>query len=383
MTPIVRESLQEDTSRRPLETDYTTMVLKHFSKTGTLKNELLLGPLHHELNTAMLPLKDTGASNILLTKVSFDCKITTKTGEVFRKYIHFDLKIPGINNPENGGALSYDFLENFYGNKATIYDLLGAFYNLGRQQVNCTDTTHGHKPNYDGKNASQDQYIRHTEQALVAYLASETGAQMLINRLRATIRGDHQTAQAVKVYNIGLHLHSTKTCCAPCEYALTGLMTPNTCFNDQEERTYSLLSNFQKLGTMQNEQLTFSFPRKSAFRLLVTVTANTNDKDHQKQPEYTPTSIAATSRSEYPIPVKNPLISRKIFTTMVSNEFDRRQMGISAHLQDKTVAISGSLATPGSPKTIRAARFTEEEQDEQVCALTRDFANLCSSQFFK
>lgn len=340
-----------------------------------MKNALALGPLHQELERAALELNGTGSSNILLAKVSFDCEMKTKAGEVFRKYIHFDLKIPGLDNDQHQGVLSYNFLEQLHGSKKKVYELIEAFYKSGRREVNRADEQHGIQPLYDGTKPAHDQYIRHTEQMLVAYLASEEGAQMLLNRLRATIRGNHQEVQAVKVYNIGLHLHSTKTCCAPCEYSLIGLMTPTAVFTDQV-KDYSLISNFQRLGRAPNEQLQFSFPRRSLFRVIVTVTATENDSVHKTQPNYTQTPLAAGALPEYAISVKDPGVSKKIFTSMLNSGFDRRKMATAAHLQDKTVAISGSLATAGSPRTARATSQAKEEEEEAVAGLIRDFATL-------
>jgi len=188
------------------------------------------------------------------------------------EYFVFDLRIPGANTTKES-VFSYDrLIEGFY-SREQLYSNLKRFYSLGKNTVNPTDNKHGHKPLYDPKSSKHDQYILHTEQLLVAYLSTLQSAYMLRNRLRTEIRAKHPDVRQVKVYNMGLHMHSTKTCCAPCEYSLIGLM-------NRRERGF--LPNFQKVCLEQNDLIKFCFPQKSKFSLLVTVTASEHDADHQK-----------------------------------------------------------------------------------------------------
>jgi hypothetical protein len=211
--------------------EFATMRLVHRTKTThIIKNSLSLNRIHHELEVDSLHLSKSGSSNILLSKVSFDCLIITKSEKKYRDYLSFDLRIPGANTEEET-VFSYDMIEKAYNGKVNLYETLKHFYTFGRSIANNEDHKHGHRPDYDSKSSKHDQYIRHTEQLLVAYLALPEAAKMLSNRLRLELRGKYADVNVVKVYNMGLHMHSTKTCCAPCEYSLIGLMNDNKGLN--------------------------------------------------------------------------------------------------------------------------------------------------------
>ena len=167
-----------------------------------------------------------------------------------------------------------------YGNKQ-IYQTLRHFYYLGRNVANPEDDKHGHQPDYDHTTSRHDQYILHTEQMLVAYLALPEAATMLVNRLRIAIRGEYPDVVAVKTYNMGLHMHLTKTCCAPCEYSLIGLMNKNGAPLVRNRMRLGFLHNFRAAATSPNQQMTINLPRNSLFRMVVTVTASNNDGHHQ------------------------------------------------------------------------------------------------------
>ena len=340
--------------------EYAMMKLAHFSKKGVLKNELLLKDIHHELELDSLFLNMSGASNVLLSKVSFDCLIKEEDKEM-REFITFELKIPGTNI-EGETVFSYNLIEKLYGSKAALYKALKFFYVKGRTVANGGNCKHGTTPDYDFMNPKHDQYIRHTEQLLVAYLALPQGSQMLYNRLRSEIRGKFPDATAVKVYNMSLHMHSTKTCCASCEYSLIGLMNQITEVCILNKRL-GFLSNFKAHALVLNEQLKFSLPKKSNFKLLVTVTANDHDKDHRKQPEKKRISIRLNQNVPYKvINVKKRNSSISIFLAKLNIGYDRNRLPALSYLIDNTVAISGSKATKGSPGTIDKIKSVRNEE---------------------
>lgn len=132
LTPSCQEASLPNGERTRLIHEYTTMMLAHASKQGVIKKHLHLAPIHHELELDSLTLQNSGASNILVSKVSFDCLITTASGEEVRDYIHFDLRIPGTNTDDEG-VLSYEILEKTYGGKAELYSVMKSFYTLGRE----------------------------------------------------------------------------------------------------------------------------------------------------------------------------------------------------------------------------------------------------------
>ena len=99
LTPYIRETVMPvgEQERRGVIHKYTTMQLSHLSRAGVEKNSLYLRDIHHDLEANFLSLEQPGrgASNILLSHVSFDCLITKADGSQVRKYISFDLRIPG------------------------------------------------------------------------------------------------------------------------------------------------------------------------------------------------------------------------------------------------------------------------------------------------
>lgn len=365
LTPTYRISTQPTTSRTKLTHEFTTMRLEHHTKEKECKNSLSLGRVHHQLEMNSLFLHNSGASNILLSKVSFDCLIREKSGKEYRDYISFDLRIPGANT-EQEVVLTYDMVEALYGSQEKLYSAIEHFYRLGRTSINANNYQHGNCPNYDVSATGQGQFIRHTEQILVAFLARPRATKMLRNRLRTEIRGKYWQASTVKVYNMGLHIHSTKTCCAPCEYSLIGLMKDRVGLM-QNGVKLGFLPNFQQACSIPNEQLSFTLPRRSYFRLLVTVSTSEADAHHRAQPEYTMNKLKPQdSVPPYIINVKDAgLVSNRLFLTMLDSGYDQRKLPLLPSLTDITVGISGSKATKGSPGTNSRVKAVRDEELDQ------------------
>ncbi len=356
--------------------EYTTMRLVHQRKNNEdnkkkAKNTLSLTALHHELEIDSLVLRKSGASNILLSKVSFDCLITDKRlttdkpAKEYRDYISFDLKIPGVNSDKEA-VFSYEMVKEAFGSRENLYAALEYFYAVGRGIANQANHKHGIQPDYNPRYSKHDQYILHTEQLLIAYLALPEASAMLRNCLRTKIRGKYSEAASVKVYNMGLHMHSTKTCCAPCEYSLLGLMNAREGFK-QGQKQLGFLPNFQQACSSLDEQLAFTFPKKSSFRLLVTVTASESDATHKQQPTYTRQELASSESTPlHVISVKAQTTFQCIFTTLLSAEYDPRKLAASSTLNDKTVGISGSKNTPGSSPTAKKVKEVREAELDQI-----------------
>ena len=377
VVPTCQISTPREGERREVTHKFALMVLTHYTKEGKIKNSLPLGPIHQELELESLALYSSGSSNILLSKMSFDCLITGASGETFRDYLCFDLKIPGVNGAKES-VFSYDSIEATYGGKKNLYDTLKHFYDLGHQIAAPNGRGHGHHPDYDSTNSKHDQYIRHTEQLLVAYFALPEAAEMLCNRLRTEIRGKYPDASSVKVYNMGLHMQSTKTCCAPCEYSLVGLMNELNGFM-LNGKPLGFLSNFKRICAVPNPQLLFTLPKKSPFRLLVTVSASGADADHQKQPTYSRSRLAVRDLAiDYKISVKHEFVSRTIFTAMLDSGYDARRLlpSSASTLIDKTIGISGSKATSGSYGTIEKTRKARDEEKKAVAVVMDKVAQM-------
>ena len=368
MTPTYQTSSLPEGERTELIREYTTMRLVHQGKDGTIKNALPLKKIHDQLELNSLSLQGSGSSNILLSTVSFDCLITDASGKERREYIHLNLRIPGANTKQEA-VFTYDKVEKAYRGKQNLYNALQHFYMLGRSKANPENDPHGHQPAYDPTTSKHDQYIRHTEQLLAAYLALPESAEMLSNQLRTVIRAKDYRATSAKVYNMGLHMHSTKTCCAPCEYTLVGLMNEKQRFGTEEA---GFLANFSSAATLPSETLTLTLPKKSGFRLLVTVSASETDAHHKKPPRYTKKEIGKLAAvPSYDISVKSQTAALQIFESMLNSGYNAKRPPPSPDLSEVTVAISGSRATPGSAETIRKVNQLREYTPSTSMAPTK------------
>lgn len=359
LAPFYQVVSKTPEERKELINEYVTMRLVHYKKNGTVKNSYCLRAVHEQLENASLSLSKSGSSNILLSKISFDCLIQTQGGEEHRKFVTFDLKMDSLTEL----VFSYDTILKTYGSKDNLYKTLEHFYTAGRQVANPTNEQHGHEPNYDQEAVGHDQFIRHTEQLLVAYLALPETAKMLATRLKGTIRGANAEAKSVKVYNMGLHMHSTKTCCAPCEYVLLGLMNQHNEFT-QGDKSLGFLHNFRQAAITRDETLPIKLPQNSFFRLLVTVSASEADGTHKKIPAYSSEALVDKACPYYNIDVKSEDASGHIFTALINQKFDQRRAFSTFDLSDITVAISGSLATRGTEGTIQKVRQVKRNQQE-------------------
>ncbi|MCP5506042.1 MAG: hypothetical protein H7A38_04075 [Chlamydiales bacterium] len=351
LTRCYSQPIEIPGARRTRDHYYTAMKLADMVEETPIRL-LNLDKVHHDMETESLSLYGSGASNIVVAKLSFDCSIEIgETSE--RATFVWDLKIPEV-----GDILSFDFIKGKY-NEYGIdpYKLLKYYYSLGKSIVNKDKNKHGHTPGYSSGESSQDQYIRHTEQMLVAYLALPDAAAMIRNYLRTEIRSKyHKQSTAARIYHMGIHMHSTKTCCAPCEYTLIGLMNDDGEFHE----SFGFKKNFSEECLEPNELLKFKFSRKFPLKVLVTVTANTPDADHKKKPEY-----RETDATDDEIFVRDQATLSKIFTTFLDNPYDVRKVPEETALKDRTVFTSGSNVTPGTKKTIAKANRVKSAEDKR------------------
>lgn len=374
LTPYYEKVEILEDERRELKTQYTTMRLVHLSKNLFLKNHLNLDQIHYDLLAHSIELQDSGASNAALCKFSFNCLISEKEGGE-RTNIVFDFRIPG-NNSIKEPVFHFDFVASLYEGKDLSYEVLKRLYLEGKRVANPQNHKHGHEPKYVVEGINHDQYIRHSEQHIVGYLAHPNGAEMLVTRLRTEIRSRYPNAVFAKVYNIGLHLHSTKTCCAPCEYNLIGLMNAEDLF----------LGNFKQIAQMTNDCLEFRFPVRNRFRLVCTVSGNHQNADHRSIPQFIKKNIQKQIPT-FDISIKNDSSSRYIYTTFFPFSYDRRVVPVSRSLQDKTVCISGSNKSAGTQGTKnRVQKIRDEEMNEineGMMVLTLEKASLISRRKIK
>ncbi len=369
LSPFCETATPIEGELNDLKQQITSMRLIHKTKENVFKKCLNLGLVHKDLRLNALTLFNSGSSNVILCKVSFDCLITQSSGDI-RDYITFDLKIPlEIKKNKEEIVFSFDFLEKLYGGKENLHTAMEYYYTLGRKISNPHNEKHGHEVDCDPRAPYQAATTRHTEQFLVAYLALPNAADMLLNRLRAEIRGTYPESTSVKVYNMGLHMHSTKTCCGACEYSMIGLMNDRIGWLQQRDNLIKLgfISNFTESCNTPNVYLPITLPKKSRFRLLVTVTANERDADHQAVRRFEIKDLKANEPvPSYDIFVKDLLVSHHIFTTLFTTGYDKRAVPTDSNLADKTVFISGSKDTEGSPGTILRTKTVRKNEDSNL-----------------
>lgn len=162
-----------------------------------------------------------------------------------------------------------------------------------------------------------------------------------------------------------LHMHSTKTCCALCEYSLISMINTRE-YQDKNGIKLGFIPNFEQICSIPNEQLTFRFPKKSSFQVLVTVTASSPDADHRKLPNYTKRTLGKQEKiPDYDISTKKQV--QNIFISILDTSYNRLRFPNAPNLIDKTVAISSSNSSPGTAKTKdQIKRLKKSELDDLV-----------------
>lgn len=363
MTPVYR--MDTSTKREKSVHEFTTMQLVHYSN-QELVNALSLAPVHQRLEYNASKLANSGSSNILVCSVSFDCLVTDVDEETtYRIYPSFHLKIPSVNTDKESVFVS-DLLVKMYGSKAKLYQAMKHLYELGRSVANDEGYKHGHEPEYDSTTSKHDQYILHTEQLLCAYFALPQAAYMLCNRLVTEIRARHVNAAAVTVFNMGVHFQSTKTCCAPCEYCLIGLMNDDKGVKQRGVKV-GFIPNFKKACKEATVPLKLKVSKKPAFVVLTTATVSEADAHHRKQPTYKIKELKeGTEASPHKIRVKKAEATTKIHTALVESVFNKTSDKVLSCLSDITVCISGSKSTPGSSATATKVKAVREEEMKEL-----------------
>lgn len=245
-------------------------LVHHSRKTQIEKSRFVLSAVHAELRQALARMEQPQVGNIAAAAITFELKILRNDKRLFYT---IPIKVSGkpvftISDTLNLGE---DDLQS-------VLDDLKAMHTAGKQAHG------GHKhfqtPKYDNT-AGDAQLINHSEQPLYYYLKTEVGASTIVNRLIAELRGKDLIAfgEEIKVSNIAVHLHSTKTPCGPCETVIAGAQ----CLGDitQALKDAFIRRSYIKTNTNANistssESYHFSFPKK-ALRLVTSYSADTKD----------------------------------------------------------------------------------------------------------
>lgn len=271
-----------------IEVPYFLAQLKSKKTPNLVKYEVDLGKEHIILRNCLPTLGNDGncmvASFAVLMKISnsFDNFYHTETLPLF---------IPngtGISKP----TLNFDDISNLAAKPP--YEVLKSLYILGVEAVNGDGVKHGHDPCFDcPKDQGQAQYIKHTEQALAAFLCFH-GGEFLLNQLIDRLRKNSITTigSNIKIISVFLQLHSTKTPCAVCEYVLIGLQQTPGGFINQLEKIMDL---FTREYNNQKPSRYFKFcTPKGGIKLQVLYSANDKDADHRKNLEFKKVSTLPT-----------------------------------------------------------------------------------------
>jgi hypothetical protein len=165
--------------------------------------------VHYDLQeTVHLIGTEKESPNILAAKISFLCKIFFKKKPPITELVSFGLKCKD-NKGSSLMLFSFDEMEKIYGNSKDMFACIGHFYKKGRESDSQT-IVHGHTPNFkvdeSGKlKKSQAQYVKHTEQLMVASLARPEVTESLAEKLEQKIRKKYIKGTHVKVYTMGVH----------------------------------------------------------------------------------------------------------------------------------------------------------------------------------
>lgn len=319
-----------------------------------------LSKIHRDLENAHLPLHNSGSSNICLCRIGFNCQVNLIEGQTVTNYFSFDLKIPGDRN--NQGVFSSDMMITLgaHGNMQGLHTAIGNYHGLGRPIANPNLVVHGNQPIFNlaqvpPNNVNLNLSLTlHTEQMLVAYLDLPQAATMLKNRLITHIRGEFSNATSATIHAVGIHLSQNKTCCSACEYSLVGLM---------QSTQQGLIPNLRTACTVQDGRLVLQMnglPNLAPFPMVTTVTAKEPDAAHRALPQFSRTiQLIHQAPIRSIIDLTVPATSQRIYTSILSPH-NNANIPITPSQYDGSVAISGSLATAGSPGTI-AATFNQRD----------------------
>ena len=307
--------------------------------------------LHYDLQeTVHLIGTEKEGPNILAAKVSFVCKIFFEKKPPILELFSFGLK---CRNGKGAPLMlfSFDQMEKIYGNSEDMFACIRHFYKQGQESESQT-VNHGHTPNYDvGKDGKlgrgQAQYVKHTEQLLVASLARPEVVKGLAEQLKQKIRKKYPEGKYVKVYSMGVHFHSIRICCAPCEYALKGIA------NDKMGKKI----NDVWLGLYPNfvKQLSETgFLRRSTiheFRIIIAGTASIKNHGH-KEPVYLKEKVdAEEDLSAYKINCIGKEVSQNIYQTLLKNPIEASPHALERR-KSKTFFTSGSKSSPEGKKVV-------------------------------
>ncbi len=239
--------------------------------------------------------------NLVVADITFEINSPRFRGRRLR--VSFPIKIPGKNFYSYTDA-NADYLQEIPDGNVTRD--IGARYRRAKNVFKPRDVC-GQIPKFDNS-PGDDQYVRHSEQALYVYLNTRAGLHALVNRLITDIISSQfaEHGDIIDVYSVILHMHSTKTPCGACE--ITTLEMQNSSAEDGDGFLKNLATELGNRNTVQTGSIP---PSSIAFcvtgeglQMFTSYTANSVDSHHKTAPN--PDKVEVFSMSD-------PESSRRIF----------------------------------------------------------------------
>ena len=355
-------------------------VFFHHSAQHPHKNfDLNIAEIHRNLRLVENQMRgvavNVGAQNYVVAAITFEVSVGDRQADQHRRVgITFPIKVPSaeVYSFTNAcAAVRRDLAEDprrrpynpSVDGRAETYAYMSSLFRRGQAKLG-EYTCGPRNPAFRG-GQGMAQAIRHSEQWLYMYLNTRTGVQELVSRLTTTIRGRGLAnyGDQVKVYSVGLHLHSTKTACGVCETSMVGMQ--NTQVDGQIVSFLSLLQNELRVRQAPASTLRFTHSPRNGIHMYTSYTANQIDGHH---------GIVVIGDIAQ-VDIKAPETRQRIFSANYM-QFGHRLLEAD-YLADAdggvyqyTLFVSASDER-GAPtvRTRRAARYVREERDD---AMLRD-----------
>jgi len=212
----------------------------------------------------------------------------------------------------------------------------------------------GHLPKFDGS-TGDPQLVRHSEPAIYTWLSTDAGIDMLINRLADRLRSVYGVSAGanVRVRNVMLHMHSTRTPCGPCERETVGIQNSHGAASFLGRLKAKLRGRrLQDVHGNPFSMLTFSTP--DSIPMCTTYSADIRDSHHRAR-----VGRYATTNT---IELSDPLNANHVFL-FHSENFKSQYMTPSDNLEDYAIWASASdssgdcrtVAARGAQRIVKAA----------------------------
>ncbi len=359
--------------------------MTHHSKTGEEKISLSLAIIHRSLREITNAAEAVdGNSNIAAAKITFEIATKLTNGRTIkRRFVTFDLRIPG-----SYGCYNYNSAQQLYsdddGYGKDVELAQGLLYQTGRRVIGIpANQTHGTDPKHGSGNSGLDQFLRHSEHELAAYLAHPDASVMLVKRLIAYLRGENYALMnsVIKIYSVILHIDSTKSPCGACEYVLIGLQ--NLLIRDQRQRDIGLLTNLAEELSRIKTPYHFIIPghdkphyisQKKGIRMFTTFTAHETDTTHPIL--YNTSGYDQATRASSPtlLELGHRQASKYIHYAHIPLDEGASELSpLSPNMTGSTIFLSASNSNPKTKKTVQ--KITKETEKE-MSTLYHQFADV-------